>query len=315
MTATPVPDRGSVPNGPWFTVAVVLAVLALLGLPTVQWAGDDIQAWLALVPLLGFVVVLVGLLAVTISLQTLDVREQPRANVLVFGLALAAVFHIAGLLVTLQLTNWPDAAQRPAAAQVLGLLARWSEALTLLVFALRRQAQGTGLGWLAGAGGLALPLVVLAASPLPAQLSGAPLHAWAWCNALVMLAAGLRLWHIRRGGQRQSLMLGASVCLTVAGFLLALQAWPWEQAQWLVLAAHVLRLAGYVLLFQAVYISGVKLPYERARRAEARMRENDLRLQLLGRNLPGSVLYQLERRPGGGAASCTWAKPSNACWA
>jgi len=301
MTPPFVPTEGSARGGPWFTVAVVMAVLALLGLPMVQWAGADLQAWLSLRSLFEVVIVLAGLLAVTISLQTLDAREQPRANVLVFGLTLAVIFNVAHLTVGQGLTNWPGTGPRPAAAVCLELLARWSEAATLLVFALRRQAAGTGLGWLAGASGLALPLVVLVASPLPGLLVGVPMQAWAWANAALMAAATLRLWRSRHGGHgnRQRLMLGAAVCLTAAAELQGLQAWPFQHAAWLALIVDPLRLAGYVLLFQAVYISGVKLPYERARRAEARMRDNELRLQLLGRNLPGSVLYQLERRPGG----------------
>src|SRR5690606_5714270 len=78
-------------GGPLTTLGWVALAPVALGALAVQWAGDDAQAWRLLAVLLDIVAVVTGVLAVTISLQTLDAREQPRANVLVFGLTVALV--------------------------------------------------------------------------------------------------------------------------------------------------------------------------------------------------------------------------------
>ena len=296
--------RARWPAGSLIAATVVLAVLAMVGAAAVLWPGADVES------LLDFVIVLVGLLAVAVSLQMLEVGDQQRANVLVFGLVVAAACNFMHAVLPQQ-AGTPDMAQRLAASACFALLAGWSEALTLLAFALRVRLPGPGLAWAGAAAVAALPLLWIGGGTFPSATAwlstGMPARAavWGWAGAMAVVAAlllrkgrGGRLGRAGRGG-RLHLMAWATLCLAAGAVLLGLRAWPLQDTAGLGIAAHVLRVAGYLLLFQVVFISGVRQPYERAREALARMRESELRLQLLGRNLPDSVLYQLVREPDG----------------
>ncbi len=100
---------------------------------------------------------------------------------------------------------------------------------------------------------------------------------------------------VKRHGRRRT-MAAAAVSMAAAQFLMAV---PPERFYWARMLAHALHVAGYALLFQAVFIAGIRMPYARLREAESRLRESESRLQLLGRNLPDSVPYQMVREPDG----------------
>ncbi|AVP59107.1 GGDEF domain-containing protein [Pulveribacter suum] len=230
-------------------------------------------------------------------MQSLDVREQPRANVLVFGLSLALAASAAGAVLAQQ--GWNGSA---LALQALG---RTGEAACLLAFARRRLVRGSSLAWLAAALVLAAALAWLAWRLPPFFGDGQPVAtALAWTNSAAFAAAAWLLARphsrgARRRAGRHHFMAAASVCLAAAELILALlQSLAAPGTAWW-MPAQALRVVGYAVLLQAVYISGVRLPYARARHAEARMREGELRLQLLGRNLPGIVLYQQVRESAG----------------
>ncbi|HCL84965.1 MAG TPA: GGDEF domain-containing protein [Comamonadaceae bacterium] len=305
-TRSPVPplpgldDRSS--GSPWATVGWVALSVALVAGACLAGRGLDETTWRLLGWLINAAVLLTGLLAVAISLQSLDVREQPRSNVLVFGLALALVLGAVHAAMVLGLQGVP-----PPASALLPMLSHAAEAAALLVFAQRWRAAGRSLAWLAGALALGLATAWLGLR-LPLSLADAPqlLATAAWANAVAFALAGRLLWRrnprgVRRRNGRLQLVGTAALCLAAAELLLALLQTLADPASRLALLPQGLRLAGYVLLLQAMYISGVKLPYERARHAEARMREGEVRLQLLGRNLPGTVLYQ-QVREGPGAS-------------
>jgi diguanylate cyclase (GGDEF)-like protein/PAS domain S-box-containing protein len=290
--------RTRLPAGPVAVVAMVVAVPALLGVPMLQGLGA-----LALEPLLAFVAVFAGLLAVAVCLQMLDVRDQHRANVLVLGLSVAAVCNFMHAMLQLQ-AGAPQAGQAAAGA-FFSMAARGVEALTLLLFALRLHIPGAGMVWVAVAALAAMPLLWTGAGPLSAgwmqEQGGVRLLLASLAAAVAMAAAAgllLRPGGPERGG-RVRLMAWAALCMAAGEAMLGVRVWLGDEALPLGWAAHALRVAGYALLFQAVYTSGVRLPYERARQAERRVRESGLRLQSLGRNLPGSVLYQLVREPDG----------------
>lgn len=306
MTPRPSPSLAParLPAGPIAVVAMVVAVPALLGLPLWQGMGA-----LALEPLFALVVVLAGLLAVAVCLQMLDVRDQRRANVLVLGLSIAAVCNFMHALLLLQ----PDFGGPPGqvvAEWYFSTAARSVEALTLLLFAMRIHIPGAGMMWVAVGALACLPLLwagfaVPSALGLEQEGNVRLLLASLGIAAVMGAAAALLQRHGERDergaerGGRVRLMAWAALCMTVGEVLLGVRLWQGDVALMLGWLAHALRVAGYASLFQAVYISGVRLPYERARQAEMRVRESGLRLQSLGRNLPGSVLYQLVREADG----------------
>ncbi len=294
------PARPSSGGGPLVTLGWVAAALAAVVLPAWHWGGSGEDAWRYPSIVLDITAVVIGLLAVTISVQTLDAREQPRANLFVFGLTVALVVN--GCQVALALV----AAGRFDGLQSFFLtVGHGAEVLTLLAFSLRSRLAGRGVAWLAA--GLTVAFAWAAVGMV--LIEGDTLERWPQRSLLgvhtAMLVAAAWIAHSTRttraqaSGSRLRLVVAATWALAVAEGLLAYAGGLGAGWRGVALLAGALRVGGYVLLFQAIYISGVRLPYQRARDAEARMRDGELRLQLLGRNLPGTVLVQLVREADG----------------
>ena len=293
--------RALMSDAPAVTVVLVVSVLALLLVPMVRLLGGGMQGAYGLEPFLDLVVVLIGLLAVAVSLHMLDDSVQERANILVLGMATAAVCNFLHAL----LQQRPDMAPTGARLDVslyFGTLGRVVEALTLLAYALRLAAPGPSRAWAAGGAVASLALLWSGAGRLPAllALSAEPLNnvAFSLGCATVLALAAVMLFQAgdgRRAG-REQLMAWAAGVLALAECALLTRS---EYAIASEVAVHALRVLGYSLLFQSVFVAGIRMPYARAREAQAQLRESETRLQLLGRNLPGSVLYQLVRERDG----------------
>jgi len=293
--------RALLSDAPAVTVVLVVAVLALLLVPMVQLLGGGRQGLYGLEPFLDLVIVLIGLLGVAVSLHMLDDTVQERANTLVFGLATAAVCNFLHTLL-LHRVEFLGVGTRADVALYFSMLARVVESLTLLAFALRVSAPGPSRAWAAGAAALSLALVWSGAGPLPGWLALAqrPDYVAAVsvvCAAAFALAALLPSWRgpEHRTGREHLVAWGALVLAVAEVVSLARGTFPLAADT----AVHALRVLGYALLFQAVFVAGIRTPYARARAAEAQLRESETRLQLLGRNLPGSVLYQIVRERDG----------------
>ncbi|RYF02016.1 MAG: EAL domain-containing protein [Comamonadaceae bacterium] len=267
----------------------------------VSLLGGGLQGLYGLEPFLDLVVVLIGLLAVAVSLHMLDDSVQERANILVLGLATAAVCNFLHTLLQHRVET-ASVGVRLDVSLYFGVLARVVEALTLLAFALRITAPGPSRAWAAGAAVMSLALLWSGAGRLPGllSLSSQSLNNVAFslgCATAFALAAVL-LFYVRDGQRtgREQLMAWA------AGVLALAEGASLGRIEFTLVAdttVHALRVLGYALLFQAVFVAGIRTPYARAREAEARLRESETRLQLLGRNLPGSVLYQMVRERDG----------------
>lgn len=284
---------------------LVVAVLALLLVPVVQLLGSGLQGLHGLEPFLDMVVVLIGLLAVAVSLHMLDDTQQGRANVLVAGLATAAVCNFLHAVLLHQMESMASVT-RANVSSYFGLLAHGVEALTLLLFALRVSFHGPGRAWAVASAGVSLVLVWSASSGLPEQFGLAHGERFAMgADALlggVMAVAAWVMYRVHdtagreRGRGRRRIMACAAAALALAEFAMLL--YPLHPV-FVDTFAHALRVLGYALMFQAVFIAGIRMPFARAREAEARLLESERRLQLLGRNLPDSVLYQRVREADG----------------
>ncbi|MBX9832276.1 MAG: hypothetical protein K2X78_04445, partial [Burkholderiaceae bacterium] len=88
--STPTTARSPWWDAPALTVVLVVGALALVIVPLAQVLGDGAGAQHGLEPFLELMAVLLGLLVVSISLHTLEAREQARSNVLVVGFGVAA---------------------------------------------------------------------------------------------------------------------------------------------------------------------------------------------------------------------------------
>ncbi|GKS99463.1 bifunctional diguanylate cyclase/phosphodiesterase [Acidovorax sp. SUPP3434] len=292
-------------EAPAVTLMLVVAVLALLLVPVVQLLGSGLQGLHGLEPFLDMVVVLIGLLAVAVSLHMLDDTQQGRANVLVAGLATAAVCNFLHAVLLHQMESMASVT-RANVSSYFGLLAHGFEALTLLLFALRVSFHGPGRAWAVASAGVSLVLVWSASSGLPEQFGLAHGERFAMgADGLLggtMAVAAWMMYRVHdtarreRGRGRRRIMACAAAALALAEFAMLL--YPLHPV-FVDTFAHALRVLGYALMFQAVFIAGIRMPFARAREAEARLLESERRLQLLGRNLPDSVLYQRVREADG----------------
>ncbi|WP_019703643.1 EAL domain-containing protein [Paracidovorax oryzae] len=294
-------------ESPAVTAVLVVAGMAAMFSPVMQLLGTGLDGPHGVEQFLDMVAVLIGVLAVSVSLHMLDESAQGRANVLVVGLATAAVcnfFH--GVLSPQPLGMGQDA--QVAVSHYFSLWGHGVESVTLLLFAVRASAAGPGMAWALVSALLSLVIVWTATMDGPRDwlvASGhAPMRVAALVSGAVMVLSACLFYGMRqrradaaapRHGRRRT-MAAAAVAMAAAQFLMSL---PPDRFHWARMLAHALHVVGYALLFQAVFIAGVRMPYARLREAESRLRESESRLQLLGRNLPDSVLYQMVREPDG----------------
>ncbi|CAN7331921.1 EAL domain-containing protein [Acidovorax sp. LjRoot66] len=294
--------RTLVSEAPAVTVVLAVAVLALVMVSLSGILGEGVGLQHGLEPFMELVAILLALLVVSVSLHTLDAHGQGRANVLVAGFGVAAVCNfLHGVLA--HATPQPASPLAADMALWLGSWVRVAECAALVLTALRVSLPGPAKVWAVAAGAFSLVLVWAAAGPLPQWFSAASggmlpaLMAGLLCAGLV--GAAVRLHGDAQGDNRTRgrLLAWAAATFAVAELLVGLSGVA--QVGWASLLAIGVRVVGYALLYQAVFVAGMRQPFDRLYQAEAQLRESETRLQLLGRNLPLSVLYQVVREADG----------------
>ncbi|MBU0747773.1 MAG: PAS domain-containing protein, partial [Gammaproteobacteria bacterium] len=295
--STPSPARSPLSDAPALTVVLVVVVLALVIVPLAQILGDGAGAQHGLEPFMELVAVLLGLLVVSVSLHTLEAREQARANVLVVGFGVAAACNfLHGVLAHSTPVHLPE-----GTADISLWLSSWArvaEVVTLLLTALQVAAPGPAKGWLAAVAGVTMLLVGSALGSLPswfAQAAGGALRqvvAMGFAAALAATAVLLYRSAARHAQPRERVFAWAAGAFAGGELTVALLGAHSPVGGPL---AHGLRVLAYALLYQAVFNAGIRLPFARVQEAERRLRESEGRLSLLGRNLPHSVLFQVVR--------------------
>ncbi|WP_311221629.1 MULTISPECIES: EAL domain-containing protein [unclassified Acidovorax] len=290
------------PNAPALTVVLVVGALALFLVPVLRLLGSGLDGLFGLEPFFDLVVVLLGLLAVALSIHTLDSEPDRRNHLLAGGLAVAAVCGFLHAMLLQSEGRGTAMPEREHVSAFFSIGARWVESIALLLFALGVRAPGSARAWVAGAAVFALGLVWLGAGGLPDRLTlawpSAHLTGLLLLSMVCMGVAAALLWRGRAAmdaGRHHLLAWAAAVLALAQGAALLQPAWPQAGD----MAAHTLRVLAYALLFQAMFTTGIRWPYVRARDVEAQLRESEMRLQLLGRNLPDSVTYQLVREHDG----------------
>ncbi len=292
------------PDEPALTVLLVVGALALLLVPVSRMLGDGMVGDWGLESLFGLVVVLLGLVAAALSMHALDPEPDRRIPLLVGGLTVACAcgFMQAMLPLLEGGVGGRTLAHSPSVA-FFDACARTAEGLAFLALARGMRVPGSARAWVAGAGALSIGLVWIAASGLPLRISRSLNFSWGalvlGASMLGLGAAAALLWR----GSRERAADACSPLLAVASAILA-GAVAMSLAGRFGLptgdvAAHMLRMLAYALILQAMFISGIRRPYLQAREVEAQLRESEMRLQLLGRNLPDSIPYQLVREHDG----------------
>uniref|UniRef100_UPI000682B259 diguanylate cyclase domain-containing protein n=1 Tax=Acidovorax radicis TaxID=758826 RepID=UPI000682B259 len=287
------PARSSLADAPAVTVVLVVAALALVIVPLAQMLGEGAGSQHGLEPFMELVAVLLGLLVVSVSLHTLEMSEQARANVLVAGFGVAAAFNfLHGMLAHSTPVHLP-----PGTANISLWLSSWArvaEVVTLLLTAAKLMMPGPAKVWLAASGALALLLVGSAMGPLPGWFATAAGGALRQYLAFVLVVAlGVAaVWLYRSPGRRERLFAWAAGAFLGGELTVGLLGGHSPVGGPL---AHALRVVAYALLYQAVFNAGIRMPFARVQEAERRLRESEGRLSMLGRNLPYSVLFQVVR--------------------
>ncbi|WP_462389107.1 PAS domain-containing protein, partial [Acidovorax sp. Q11] len=298
----PLTARSYLSDAPAVTVVLIVAVLAVVVLPLMQWLGNGVGEQYGLEPLLDTAAVLLGLLVVSVSLHALDAREQARANVLVVGVGVAvACDFLHGLLVHSGPMHMP--ADNTHMSSWFSGWARIAEVLTLGLMATRLVAPGAPRAWLVVSGGVTLVVVGSAMGPLPgwfAQVAGGVLRQVLAVGLVLALAVIAGALYRRAGGDgqegdnesRDRLFAWAAMVFLCGEITVGVLGGHSPIGEPL---AHGLRVVAYALLYQAVFDAGIRRPFARIQTAESRLRESEGRLSLLGRNLPHSVLFQVVR--------------------
>ena len=294
--------RNFASESPAITVVLVVAALALVVVLLGRILGHGAGTGPELEPFMELVAMLLALLVVSVSLHVLDRQTQGYANVLVVGFGVAVVCNfLHGVL-----AHGTPASVSGSVADTALWLEGWvrvAECATLLLIALRVSLPGPARMWAVVAGAISLALVWIAMGPAArwvAQASGGVWHGLLLAGLFsgLGLAAWLMLRNAHGGGRaRERLMGWAAVAFAGSELLLGIEAFA--HARQADVLSHALRVVGYALLYQAVFVAGIRLPYARLSEAEAQVRESETRLQLLGRNLPLSVLYQVVREADG----------------
>ncbi|PIF25294.1 PAS domain S-box-containing protein/diguanylate cyclase (GGDEF)-like protein [Acidovorax sp. 56] len=287
-------------DSPAVTVVLVVAALVLLLPPLSVLLGGEGHALHGVEPLMELASVLLGLLVVSVSLNVLDPREQGRSNVLVVGFGLAAVCNFLHGAVA----HSPEGHLAAGSADVslwMSTWARLAEWAALTLVAARYSLPGQPRAWAAAAGLWAFGMLWLASVGVPTWFAHTGLRKPLGLVLVVALGA-TAVWLYRgtavQGRERfMAWAAGAFMCgELVVGLGGGMQG---QHSTWGNPLAHGFRVLAYALLFQGVFIAGIRRPYVQVREAQERLRDSELRLQLLGRNLPHSVLYQIVREADG----------------
>ena len=279
------------------TVVLVVAAVALVVVPLAQALGGRGGTPQGLEPFLELVAVVLGLLVVAVSMHTLESSGQERANVLIVGVGVASACNLLHGVLAPHEPVGATAAQ----AQISMWLSSWArvaETLTLLATARQMTAPGAGRAWLVVGCAVVMLVVASCLGPAPqwfATVAGGSLRrVLAGVLVVVLLvAAAVPYRRARTVGQLRERVFACAAAVFAAGELCVLVLGT--GFLWGGLLAHALRVAAYALLYQGVFNAGIRRPFARVQEAEHRLRESENRLQLLGRNLPHSVLYQVVR--------------------
>ncbi|MBE0587318.1 MAG: GGDEF domain-containing protein, partial [Hydrogenophaga sp.] len=282
-----------------------LSLLAVLGMATIVGVPPDTAAgllagrMLELHLVLELFAIVIASLVVTVSWHTFDRRQDSSANALLAGFV---VVIGCDLMHALTYEGMPPLLTKSSTSQAIffWLMGRSFEVLTLGAV-----TAGLALRWpriaLLGSG-LAVAVAIIAFGSFALDrfpvtfvpgVGVTPFKA-GYEYVLVGLNGLLALVLWRRAQREQSrqyaLLALSCLCMSLGGFAFTAYVTPSDFQN---VAGHLYKVAAYALLYRATFITSIHAPFEALQISEARVRESQARMHLLGANLPHSVLYQL----------------------
>lgn len=276
------------------SVAAGLMLLAMT-LPDIQLFAARPQDYPSLHLLLEMFSVLVSLVVVTMAWNILTDEHRDMAKALIFGFSAVAgadTLHaiafpgMPSLLVDssteLGIFYW-------LSGRLLGVIA-------LLLIVTQVRMPGSKVLWLLASLGLSVTLLLIAPHVLeflpPFFVAGegvTPFKAaieYAICAAYLLLALWL-LYRSRQENHPRSLWL-ASACMILGIGELAFTNYR-TASDFLNLFGHLYKVAAYTYIYRAIFLAGLQEPYQRLKRSERRIREQEHELNSLLHNLPSGI--------------------------
>lgn len=288
------------PRTLWAAAAAAPLLLAvLMALPatsTPALLGDN---RLGVHLLLEMFAIIIGTLVVVASRHTFEGSRQSSNPVLVTGFTVVVACDLMHALAYEGMPRLISASSTPQAI-FFWLAGRTAEVLTMALVACDRpcRTRVRGAGPLGGA--IALLLVWLGTSHLELFPSTFEVgrgvtefkrnYEYVLCAANIAVAAAL----LRRPEWRQQpgrrLLALSSFVMGVGELAFTSYTAPSDIQN---ILGHLYKVAAYGLLFRVVFVDQIRAPYEALQVSEARLRESEARLHMLGRNLPLCVVFQL----------------------
>lgn len=287
-------------------LAALLLALVMLGwrgpVPPLHGAHTS---FLTVHLLLELVAVVIAALIATVAWHAAGVRERRTSVVAIGGFLVVAVCDLVHALTYEGMPAFLGAGSTPKAI-FFWLMGRSAELITLLLLAMPsavritpRQSLGAGLVL------VALLMAWGASGPqwfpttfVPGQ-GVTPFKAG--FEALLCLAnvATAVLWWRRgnrEGDTRAHLIATASWVIGIGELCFVSYQAP---SDFINIAGHVYKIAGYALLYHVMYLTQVRHPVLAMQQAQARAEDGEQRLRALADNLPATVVYQLAQQDDG----------------
>ena len=283
----------------FLSLLAVVGMVTIVGVPPDTAAGLLAGRMLELHLVLELFAIVIASLVVTVSWHTFDRQQDSSANALLAGFV---VVIGSDLMHALTYEGMPPLLAESSTQQAIffWLMGRSFEVLTLGAV-----AAGLALRWpriaLLGSG-LAVAVAIIAFGSFFLDLFpvtfvpgvGVTPFKAGYEYVLVGLNGllALVLWRrAKREQSRQHALLALScLCMSLGGFAFTAYVAPSDFQN---VAGHLYKVAAYALLYRATFITSIHAPFEALRISEARVRESQARMHMLGANLPHSVLYQL----------------------
>jgi diguanylate cyclase (GGDEF)-like protein/PAS domain S-box-containing protein len=302
-----VPGRG----GLHLLVAASAALLGGVWLTSPHHALEGLAHYLPLHTFLETLSIVVAALVFGVSWNAFRAGRSPNAALMGAGFLAVALLDFGHALSYAGMPDFVTPAS-PEKAIWFWLAARFVAAATLLGVALRRGAMlarpGPARALLAaflGAAALAYVVVLFHPALLPRMfvegqgLTEAKVDAEFALFGLLAAAATLFYRESRRSGSRRVALLAAAAAISaVSELCFALYSTVTDAFN---LLGHVYKVAAYLLIYRAVFVSSVREPFERLAEREVRLRESEDRYRSLVETMAEGVLMV---GPGGRCLAC-----------
>ena len=290
---------------------LLICALAVLGMVVLMAApAGTSSAWLSsrmlgVHAVLELFAILIAGLVVASAWHTFEQHRRPSAQIFVAGFLVVMACDVMHVLTYRGMPAFITESSTPQAI-FFWLMGRTAEAITLAAVAFSLVLRGSRWTPLLLAVVVSAALIIFGSFHLdrfPATFvegqGVTPFKAgFEYVLCATNLALALYLGHqSRRENSREKALLALSSFFMGMGGLAFTQYKAPSDFQ--NIAGHLYKVIAYALLYRAIFITGIRAPFEALKASEALIRENQERMRTLGANLLNSVLYQLVRRPDG----------------